>query len=87
MRLKRLLLCTVLKRALQKSGNISSFETQTLYYRECLETLRREKPALVFCTNQRTVSALAPILAAQELGIPTATFIFLGTTCPKPRSC
>ncbi len=62
---------------------ISSFETQTLYYRECLETLRREKPALVFCTNQRTVSALAPILAAQELGIPTATFIFSWDNLPK----
>ncbi|HOZ73637.1 MAG TPA: UDP-glycosyltransferase [Flavobacterium sp.] len=62
---------------------ISKLEKQTPYYRECLETLKREKPALVFCTNQRTVSALAPMLAAQELGIPTATFIFSWDNLPK----
>jgi hypothetical protein len=30
-----------------------------------------------FFTNQRPMTAIAPMLAAQELGIPTATFIFL----------
>jgi hypothetical protein len=62
---------------------ISDFERKTPYYKQCIETLKREKPAMVFCTNQRTVSALAPILAAQELGIPTATFIFSWDNLPK----
>lgn len=62
---------------------ITQLEKQTRYYNQCLETLKREKPALVFCTNQRTVSALAPIFAAQSLGIPTATFIFSWDNLPK----
>jgi hypothetical protein len=48
-----------------------------------LETLQNEKPDLVFCTNQRTMLAVAPILAAQDLGIPTATFIFSWDNLPK----
>jgi len=65
-----------------RSG-IFSFERKTAYYQQCLETLRAEKPAIVFCTNQRTVSGIAPILAAQDLGIPTATFIFSWDNLPK----
>jgi hypothetical protein len=58
-------------------------ERKTLYYHQCLETLQKEKPALVFCTNQRPMTAIAPLLAAQELGIPTATFIFSWDNLPK----
>lgn len=58
-------------------------ESSTPYYQECLETLKREKPDVVFCTNQRTVYAIAPILAAQSMGIPTATFIFSWDNLPK----
>jgi hypothetical protein len=58
-------------------------ERKTLYYQQCLETLKKEKPAMVFCTNQRPMSAIAPVLAAQELGIPTATFIFSWDNVPK----
>lgn len=59
---------------LEKSGN---------YYAHCLETLKIEKPDFVFCTNQRPVLAIAPLLAAQELKIPTATFIFSWDNLPK----
>jgi hypothetical protein len=58
-------------------------ERKTLYYRQSLETLKKEKPSLVFCTNQRPLLAVAPLLAAQDLGIPTATFIFSWDNLPK----
>ena len=62
---------------------IKQKERKTLYYHQCLETLQKERPALVFCTNQRPMTAIAPLLAAQELGIPTATFIFSWDNLPK----
>jgi hypothetical protein len=69
-----------LKRIREK---IKQEERKTLYYHQCLETLQKEKPAMVFCTNQRPMTAIAPLLAAQELGIPTATFIFSWDNLPK----
>lgn len=62
---------------------IKQEERKTLYYHQSLKTLQKEKPAMVFCTNQRPMTAIAPLLAAQELGIPTATFIFSWDNLPK----
>lgn len=62
---------------------IQALESATDYFRQCVETLQREKPALVFCTNQRIVHAIAPMEAAKRLGIPTATFIFSWDNLPK----
>jgi hypothetical protein len=62
---------------------IARNERKTKLYFDSLETLEREKPAIVFCTNQRMMLAVAPILAAQDLGIPTATFIFSWDNLPK----
>lgn len=62
---------------------INRFETQTAYYDDCVKTLKREKPAFVFCTNQRPITAIAPIQAAKKLGIPTGTFIFSWDNLPK----
>ena len=62
---------------------IKQEESKTLYYHQCLQTLQKELPAMVFCTNQRPMTAIAPMLAAQELGIPTATFIFSWDNLPK----
>ncbi len=62
---------------------IRNKEMSTPDFRGYLETLRREKPDLVFCTNQRTVLAIAPLLAAEQLNIPTATFIFSWDNLPK----
>ncbi|SDL41804.1 hypothetical protein SAMN04488034_10436 [Salinimicrobium catena] len=52
-------------------------------YRHCKSVLDEEKPDLVFCTNQRPVTAIAPLTAAADLGIPTATFIFSWDNLPK----
>jgi hypothetical protein len=43
------------------------------YYREIF---RRSRPAMLFCSHQRPPSIVLPVLAARELGIQTATFIF-----------
>ncbi|HNP32567.1 MAG TPA: UDP-glycosyltransferase [Flavobacterium sp.] len=62
---------------------ISEKERKTKLYFDSLEIFENEKPAMVFCTNQRIMLAVAPILAAQDLGIPTATFIFSWDNLPK----
>lgn len=62
---------------------IAKEERKTLHYIHCRETLKKFKPALVFCTNQRISLAIAPLLAAQDLKIPTATFIFSWDNLPK----
>jgi hypothetical protein len=62
---------------------IAKNERKTKLYFDSLETLQKENPAVVFCTNQRITSAVACILAAQDLGIPTATFIFSWDNLPK----
>ena len=62
---------------------INLHERKTKLYFDSLEILKQEKPALVFCTNQRITTAVAPILAAQDLGIPTASFIFSWDNLPK----
>ncbi len=62
---------------------IENLERATPLYKQCLETLKVEKPALVFCTNQRHTTAIAPLLAANDLKIPTATFIFSWDNLPK----
>lgn len=62
---------------------IATEERKTKLYFDSLETLKQHKPDLVFCTNQRITLAVAPILAAQDLGIPTTTFIFSWDNLPK----
>ncbi len=58
-------------------------ERTTQYYKSSLETLKRERPSVVFLTNQRPLTAIGPLLAAQDLGIPTITFIFSWDNLPK----
>lgn len=62
---------------------IKKIERKTNFYSECFELLKAQNPALVFCTNQRISLAIAPLLAAQDLKIPTATFIFSWDNLPK----
>lgn len=62
---------------------IKQEERKTLYYHQSVEMLEKEMPEMVFCTNQRPMTAIAPLLAAQDLGIPTATFIFSWDNLPK----
>lgn len=58
-------------------------ERKSFFYHHCKEVLENEKPDFVFCTNQRPVNAIAPLTAAEDLGIPTATFIFSWDNLPK----
>lgn len=62
---------------------INENERKTLYYHQSIATLEKEKPAIVFCTNQRHITTVAPLLAAKDLGIPTASFIFSWDNLPK----
>lgn len=62
---------------------IGQLERKTKLYHDSLETLKKEKPAFVFCTNQRVMLGVAPLIAAQDLGIPTACFIFSWDNLPK----
>ncbi len=64
-------------------SKIVNLEKRTIYYKECLEVLKKEAPAVVFCTNQRPSTAIAPIEAAKSLGIPTVCFIFSWDNLPK----
>jgi hypothetical protein len=64
-------------------NKIKLHERKTKLYFDSLATLQEEKPTVVFCTNQRITSAVSSILAAQDLGIPTATFIFSWDNLPK----
>lgn len=62
---------------------IRKLELSTNYFKECLKTLQKEQPDFVFCTNQRHLTAIAPIEAAKKIGIPTGTFIFSWDNLPK----
>ena len=72
------------EKGLKKIRNfIKKTERKSNFYSECLELLKVQKPDLVFCTNQRISLAIAPLLAAQDLKITTATFIFSWDNIPK----
>ena len=74
------------QKGLQKlRGQMKNQERKTAYYQRCLKDLKEARPDLVFCTNQRPLSAVSPILAAQDLGIPTATFVFPEMIAPLRR--
>ena len=65
------------------NDKINKAERKTLYYLQSKETLERERPSMVFCTNQRQILSVAPLLAAKDLNIPTASFIFSWDNLPK----
>lgn len=62
---------------------INYLEKKTPYFGACLSQLEEFKPDFVFCTNQRPLTAVAPIEAAKFLNIPTGTFIFSWDNLPK----
>lgn len=53
------------------------------YYKKCLDQLKIIRPDIVFCTHQRSSRAIAPLLAAQSIGIRTACFIYSWDNLPK----
>lgn len=63
--------------------NIVRFERKTPYYKQSLKQLEQCRPDVIFCTNQRPILAVSPIIAAQDLGIPTVSFIFSWDNIPK----
>lgn len=64
-------------------NQIKKNERKTEKYRLCKKQLEQHKPDFIFCTNQRPTQAIGALLAAQDLGIPTATFIFSWDNLPK----
>lgn len=62
---------------------IKKLERKSSKYQYCRQQLIENKPDFIFCTNPRPTQAIAPILAAQDLGIPTGTFIFSWDNLPK----
>ena len=56
---------------------------KTAYYKKCKKQLEEAKPTKVFCTHQRATSAIAPMLAAKDLKIPTICFIHSWDNIPK----
>ncbi len=64
-------------------SQIKKLERKNSKYEYCKAQLKEHQPDFIFCTNQRPSQAIAPLLAAQDLGIPTATFIFSWDNLPK----
>ena len=56
---------------------------KTEYYKKCKEQLEQSKPDTLFCTHQRASGAIAPVLAARDLGIQTICFIHSWDNVPK----
>lgn len=61
-------------------------ERATARYQECKKQLEAHKPDMVFCTTQRATQAIAPLLAAQDLGIPTSCWVYSWDNLPKGMS-
>ena len=64
-------------------NTITALERKTDYYTDCKKTLELEKPDFVLSTSQRALTAIAPLTAAQDLGILTASFIYSWDNIPK----
>jgi hypothetical protein len=74
-----------------RTGKLSSLEVLHRQFirnsgldleRSALEEL---KPSILLCTHQRASSAIATMVAAQTLGIPTVNFIYSWDNLPKGR--
>jgi hypothetical protein len=65
---------------------MQALERATPRYRLLKQQLEENKPDIVFCTTQRATQAIAPILAAQDLGIKTACWIYSWDNLPKGMS-
>ncbi|SHE87935.1 UDP-N-acetylglucosamine:LPS N-acetylglucosamine transferase [Psychroflexus salarius] len=64
-------------------NQINTIILNSLAYKDAFKKLSDEKPDLLFCSNQRASNCIAPILAAKNLNIPTACFIFSWDNLPK----
>tara|TARA_R110002096_G_scaffold427188_1_gene637716 strand:+ start:7833 stop:9257 length:1425 start_codon:yes stop_codon:yes gene_type:complete len=64
-------------------NQICRLESSSEYYKSCKIVLETYKPDLIYCTSQRSALAIAPVLAAKELKIPTIGFIYSWDNLPK----
>lgn len=62
---------------------IQKIEGSTVYYEHCLSVLKKHQPDIVYCTSQRNVLAIAPLLAAAKLKVPTVCFVYSWDNLPK----
>ncbi|MGJ8684503.1 MAG: UDP-glycosyltransferase [Nonlabens sp.] len=62
---------------------MNAAERSTQRYQEVKAQLEEHQPDLIFCTTQRATQAIAPLLAAQDLGIKTACWIYSWDNLPK----
>ncbi len=62
---------------------MNAAERSTARYADLKAQLVMHKPDLVFCTTQRATQAIAPLLAAKDLGIKTACWIYSWDNLPK----
>lgn len=69
-----------LKKVKQK---INTLERKNPKYHYCKQQLKTHQPDLIFCTTQRFTQSIAPLLAAQDLGIPTVAFVYSWDNVPK----
>jgi len=56
---------------------------KTSYYQKCKEQLLSVQPDVVLCTHQRASTAVAPMLAARDLGLKTICFVHSWDNVPK----
>jgi hypothetical protein len=75
--------CSNAKGIVSIRKKIKNLERKSAKYYEAKKQLELHQPDFIFCTNQRPSQAIAPMLAAQDLNIPTATFIFSWDNLPK----
>ena len=64
-------------------NQMQAAERSTVRYKELKAQLEEHRPDIVFCTTQRATQAIAPILAAKDLGIKTACWIYSWDNLPK----
>lgn len=62
---------------------IYAYVRKSKRYSLCKMQLEKDAPDFVFNTTQRLTSTIAPMLAAQDLNIPTGTFIYSWDNLPK----
>ena len=62
---------------------IKKLERKNPKYQYCKKQLESHQPDFVLCTTQRATQAISALLAAKDLGIPTATFIYSWDNVPK----
>ena len=64
-------------------AKINALERKNPKYAYCKAQLQEHQPDLVFCTTQRATQSISALLAAKDLGIPTAAFVYSWDNVPK----